>query len=631
MTDGSMTNDRIYAPLLNCFKRLSLVFLLILIFFFDQCAHIERPPGGPADSTNPFITAVFPEPGALNQSRELKAVFEFSEWIKKDLRQNHIFISPALSRKLQYEVNGNLVYVTSHSKLDSNTTYILSVQGNISDLHNITLKEGFDLVFSTGNRIDSVWFSGRIVHEKKQSKNILTGLYPVGEIRKELGYLTEPGQKTPDSLPHPRGERPMYLVPSDSNGIFYYLGIRPGTYAVLAFEDKNMNLRPDIGIEELAIGSSSLRLLKSGFEGLRLAPYDTVAPTLVSAVWEGERLDTIPEGLLTHGIIQVKFSTGMDQENVLNKDNYLLLKSDSSDTIPILHSCFKPKSEEIELWTQPLYVDSPYILICRNGRDQFYNPINPDRNSTVVKPDKKVDSLEMRISPLSFKNGDSAVFLNEPFEFYTSKIITKEILDSLKDKIITRVDDEKIAVQFALKNHHTFLITLPRLPYKGQSVVIGKKIEIKADSGKTPDSTAEGNILPDSIRDTTAVQDSGKSKIQPLGKFKLADKSNWGQCRITQSRRNLAWTLVFKSTVTSKEMVKTIRALKRNTLDSIPEGSYLLSYYADDNGNGHWDAGRLKPWAAQEAAGVLPDTLVIEAGGLNTVNIEWPPMVSGRK
>ena len=90
----------------------------------------------------------------------------------------------------------------------------------------------------------------------------------------------------------------------------------------------------------------------------------------------------------------------------------------------------------------------------------------------------------------------------------------------------------------------------------------------------------------------------------------------------------MPWTLIFKSPSSSKEIIKHTRAQKLTTLDSLPEGSYLLSYFKDDNRNQRWDRGKINPWTSQEAIGKIADTLIIEAGEMSMVTIEWPPIVS---
>ncbi|MFC1584700.1 Ig-like domain-containing protein [Fibrobacterota bacterium] len=615
------------------FRRLLLLHLLLISFtaFLCHCAHIERPPGGPEDTESPFITAVYPEPGSLNQPRRLNLKFEFSEWILKDLAQNKVFISPALSQKLQFKVKGNLVEITSGSLLDSNTTYILSVSNSVSDLHRQKIKKSYNLIFSTGSQLDTVQFSGLVQVEKKSVKNLIVGLYPTGASRNTLQHLTEPGEKVPDSLPHPGRERPMYLIPADSNGVFAYTGFRPGSYSVLAFQDQNNNLRPDIGAEEIGIGDPAFPLNKAGTIGLRLAPYDTVPPVLLSALWLGEKLDSTDGALETHGIIQLKFSKKMSDETVADINNFLVIKSDSSDTMKVFSSCFKPKSPEIELWTSPLTPDSLYIVKCLKGTDLYSNPIDSQKNIAYLTPVSAVDSLPARVFPLSFSSGDSSMFLNRPLEFFSSKLLTPSQLDIFKEEISCRVNGDSVSILISLINHHTFALILPSLPYEGQEVVFFRKFPEPPDSISLPDSGAIKPAEPDStalspaIKDTTAAAAGIKARGKKLAVFYLADKTRWGKCKVIQDGTRWRLTLAFKHLPSSKEYIKNTGKRKRATIDSLPDGPYLLSYFKDDNNNRRWDPGHISPWTSQEISGEIADTLTIEAGETKTVTVKWPP------
>ncbi|MBF0430128.1 MAG: Ig-like domain-containing protein [Fibrobacteria bacterium] len=648
-------------------KIAQMVSVLFGIFFlsglFLGCAHIEAPPGGPEDITHPTLSAVFPKPGAVNQSMELDVRLEFSEWVNKTLKQSDIFISPALPRQLKYKVNGKMITVNCASRLDSNTTYIISVKNGIKDLHNLPLEKNFNLIFTTGERLDSLSLKGKIFFPK-ESKNLIVGLYPVDERRQTLRHLTQPGDKEVDTLPHVGRERPMYLIPADTLGVFTYMGIKPGKYALLAFGDNNNNLRPDLGTEKIAIGEATLTTPFTKTQVFQLDAYDTIPPAFVSALWQGETLDSAGESLKTNGTALVKFSEDMYIPSILKRDNFLVTSADSSDTISITSICLKPGSkQELELFTQALEPESLYLVHCFKGFDQSGNSLDTAKKKAFLKVSDKIDSLPLAIQPLSFNNGDSSVFFMELPEFYINKIITPSLLDTLQNQLLCQSGSDTVLCDLIRKNHHVFSLEISPgkpLPLKGQSIMIEQLLPIPVDTisesskvtGDTletdsnaiaykRDTTVSGADIKESAPDTmdtmldsipvkdtadTSIIDSkpGFKKVL-LGSFTLPNDSNWGTCEIMQPGDRKPWTVILKHLSWKREFTYGVKPQNRHDIKQVPAGKYLVEYFHDKNINNQWDPGSLAPWSAQEARGNLEDTVVITPGKRTEVEIQWPP------
>lgn len=196
------------------------------MMFPSGCANTTTPPsGGAKDTIPPFLTKVSPLPGTVNFPRKkAKIRFTFNEYVKiKDA--NGVFLSPPLEKKPKATIKGKSVEVTFESDLDSNTTYTLDLTGAIADNNEGNLFQGFTLVFSTGDKIDSMCVTGLV-----QDCNTLMPL-------KGATVLLYKDQADSAVLLH----RPDAAARTDDWGFFSLRNIADTVYRVYALKDANNN------------------------------------------------------------------------------------------------------------------------------------------------------------------------------------------------------------------------------------------------------------------------------------------------------------------------------------------------------------------------------------------------------
>lgn len=131
------------------------------MIFSHSCANTTTPPsGGPKDTIPPVITKLDPLPGTVNVPRHKTKLFlEFNEYVTvKDPKS--LFLSPPLEKSPKFKLKGKGVLVSFESDLDSNKTYTLDVTNAIGDNNEGNMFPGYTLVFSTGDRIDSMMVTG---------------------------------------------------------------------------------------------------------------------------------------------------------------------------------------------------------------------------------------------------------------------------------------------------------------------------------------------------------------------------------------------------------------------------------------------------------------------------------------
>ena len=202
------------------------VIILAMMIFTDSCANTTTPPsGGPKDTIPPVITKISPLPGSVNVPRQkTKLYLQFNEYVViKDPKS--LFLSPPLEKTPKYKLQGKGVVVTFESDLDSAKTYTLDVTNAIGDNNEGNMFPGYTLVFSTGDRIDSMMVTGTVqdCNTLKPLKGATVMLYK--DHADSALFL----------------KRPDAAVKTDEWGYFCLRNIQDTVYRLYAIIDENSN------------------------------------------------------------------------------------------------------------------------------------------------------------------------------------------------------------------------------------------------------------------------------------------------------------------------------------------------------------------------------------------------------
>ena len=137
---------------------------LLLPVFMPSCANTtQAPSGGKKDTIPPYIVDIKPLPGATHFPLEKgKIVFVFNEYVTIKSASD-IFLSPPLEKRPKSKIQGKSVVVTFDNPLEPNTTYTLNLNGAIADNNEGNRFPGFTYVFSTGDRLDSMFVTGTVL------------------------------------------------------------------------------------------------------------------------------------------------------------------------------------------------------------------------------------------------------------------------------------------------------------------------------------------------------------------------------------------------------------------------------------------------------------------------------------
>ncbi|SIO05388.1 Ig-like domain-containing domain [Algoriphagus halophilus] len=204
---------------------------LFLAFLFYACAKQSTPMGGPRDQDPPVVLEMFPSNQSLNQRPE-EILIVFDEYIKLDNPNKNIIITPKVDKdELVITALKNTVKIELNQDLEDSTTYVFNFQKSIEDLSEGNPTENLKLVFSTGETIDSLKFSGKVNNYFPKRgflyENVIIGLY---ESNDTTDVFTAP---------------PYYLSQADSLGNFSIENIKAGKYRAYAWHDDNNSLKAE--------------------------------------------------------------------------------------------------------------------------------------------------------------------------------------------------------------------------------------------------------------------------------------------------------------------------------------------------------------------------------------------------
>jgi hypothetical protein len=196
----------------------------------SACANPVTPTGGPPDRTPPALVESTPAAGATHvQDATVRLVF--SEAVEPASVVRSLTLTPAPPQRPELRVRGRIVTLRLPTPLRPNTTYVLTFDTNLRDLHGVGLQAPITLAFSTGAAINKGRIEGRVL-------NATTG-QPVANADVYAYALL-------DSLPPARlPAQPDYRTQTDAEGRFRFTHLSEQPYFVIALIDRNRNRRPD--------------------------------------------------------------------------------------------------------------------------------------------------------------------------------------------------------------------------------------------------------------------------------------------------------------------------------------------------------------------------------------------------
>jgi len=205
-----------------------------LLVLLAGCANPVPPSGGPRDDTPPSIVQSRPVRDTVNVSTDTETLrIEFSEYIERSSLPQALSVTPPFERRPQFNWSGRSVEIRFPRSLRDSTTYIFTLDNNLSDAHGVSLENPITVAFSTGPKIDRGQIRGRIVSGRRGRPQKRVNVY---------AYALASGAVAP---PRPLPDQPSYRTQTGEEGRFTLGYMREQRYYVVALQDNNRNRTPD--------------------------------------------------------------------------------------------------------------------------------------------------------------------------------------------------------------------------------------------------------------------------------------------------------------------------------------------------------------------------------------------------
>jgi hypothetical protein len=564
------------------------VFILItgiaLIAFqglFIRCAHPVMPSGGPKDITPPQVVSTDPLAGTVNFTGKKISIL-FKEFIQLKDPGKEIFISPPMKMRPDFMVRGKSLLIGFNEKLKRNVTYTLYFGNAITDITEGNILAGYEYVFSTGDKIDSLSVDGTVVNafNLNSEKDVLV-----------MVYLDDNDTIPLDSLPY--RIPPRNVTRTDSSGHFRLNNLSREKYKIFALKDLNNNYIYDLPGEMIAFADSLVTpvLIKQP-----IPDRDTASSKTEGIKTEQIKLDSVPPGMINLLLFEETDSLQkvLDASFIGNRRVQYAFRFpvDSVRIRPLnfnpdgtwMFKEFNARRDTLICWIKPGLPDTMRLEI-RTGRtvcDTNRFVVKKGETGNVFKKRKK-EVAKLTVSPnlIGGKmdlNQQLVLTFSGPLAAYDfSKIWLYSKTDTINPGVSTGDPAERrITINYPWKPEQAYVIFFPDSVFRNIYGEVNDSTKISFRTKKPED---YGNI----ILNILIPSFKGQYIIQLMNS---------------------------KEGVLQESIIKSPQVVR---FDFINPGNYRLKVIYDNDRNGKWDSGNYNLKIQPEKVEFFPKTLSVRA------------------
>lgn len=388
---------------------LILAFAILLV----SCGQQVAPTGGPKDSIPPKLVMAIPEVNAKNFKSDRITLY-FDEYITLDNPFEKITYSPI--PKINPNADGKLRVVTIKIKdtLEPNTTYSIDFGESIKDVNEGNILKNFNYAFSTGEYIDSAFFTGQVFLAE-------TGLIDSTMVAVLHNNLDDSAVAN---------VKPRYFARLKGDGSFLFRNLKPGVYNLFAIRDQNGDRKYDQPSELIAYLDNTVlvgidtSIVLYAFEAERIDTTTVKKPAAKPAAkktedrrlrfsnnFEGGRQDLLSDLIFTSEHPLKTFDSSKIQLTDFEFKripNYSISKDSTNKKITI-----KAAWEEGEKYNliieKDLASDTLDNAILKTDTLSF----NAKKEADYGSVDLKIENLDSTLHPVVFLNKNSKTFLKQ--------------------------------------------------------------------------------------------------------------------------------------------------------------------------------------------------------------------------
>lgn len=382
-------------------KLIPFLLLVVVSLILVKCGQRGSPTGGPKDIESPIIKESSPVNKAINFN-ERKIIFEFDEYVKVGGFYNEFVISPPIANKPEFKLKGKKLILIFDTAFAENTTYSIFLGNAIKDLNGGNALTQNQLVFSTGDFVDSLTYSGEVFDAKTMRP-----------FNKGMVHLYKNNYDSVQTK-----EIPSYFA-QIINGKFKFTNLAPGDYKIFGLVDINGNYLYDLPNEEIAFTENLVKIY-----GVQ----DSIAIKLIAFQPNNNNQFVDDFSCKNRGEVQIKFNNPVkklqiDIQGHTFKKDWKILN-------------WNVKQDSLSIWSTELAdMDSFNLILDFDGlKDTLRFKMG---KRTFTKDEPITISHNMNNMANSFKDNLN-LFFNKPISSYDTALVSLKSGDISRKLIITQ-------------------------------------------------------------------------------------------------------------------------------------------------------------------------------------------------
>lgn len=396
-------------------KHKIIVFIAIALSIYtlsitnSGCAQIGMPTGGDRDSLAPVLVRASPDLKATNVQGN-RISLTFNEYVQVEDAFKNVLVTPVPKGNPEIRFNLKTVTVRLKDSLLPNTTYSINFGNSIRDVNENNIYKDFTYVFSTGDRIDSLQLSGKVILAEtgKTDSTLMVLLYR---------------NATDTSVTK---NRPDYIARVNPEGNFTFKYLPEGNFRLYALKDgdgnKSYNSKtemfgflPDDKSITIAETDSTANVLLYAYEQEKPKPVGATAAVPKPKLEKKLRYTGLPskQDLLNPLTITFNNPVTVDSQKIyLTDTNYnripdVKFSIDSTDTQLTLATDWKPETDYVLFVDKEIAKDSLGNTLTKGDTIRFVTKKTEDYGRIVMR----FTNLDLGKNPvLQFLEGETVKY-----------------------------------------------------------------------------------------------------------------------------------------------------------------------------------------------------------------------------
>jgi len=524
----------------------------LLLSIILTCANERAISGGPEDKEAPLIVFSLPENESIRVDPNTEILIKFNEQMKKATFESALQIWPRPPGEYELKSSWTWLKIRFSEALDSNETYLLTLDKGAQDLRGNGLAATYVMAFSTGSDLNAGRIAGTIAGSADIRKN--------GDLLLYRQFDTDLNQL--------RQQDADYVFQPDDAGHFELPYLAERSYMLFYHWDRNQNKLID---GDDYFGRPEVASVWARSDSV--ADKHKIWPQIVPL----ESLQLLGVSQLGEQFLQIRVNRKVSRESLASVDLFI-------DNVkqPILGSSQVEDDEfamNLDLAAQ--LKDSVQVWI-HNFQDT--NGFKLHSDTLTLRTETTFDTLALGQIHVNWWDENQTDDFRIRLESNLPLLFTSDSAFSIVNKEVDSVD-----ISGSLDKLNTMLWTF------------------KPDSALEDGKTYSWQI---DTRHIYAPLNGYDLDSLMTGKLKTVNQDSLGSLKLLQMG-----THVLECRLTGKDIDRPfkLRPGVALTIDDLPAQTYALVAYVDENGDGRYMSGGTGPAAKSEPFWFYPDEIKVRA------------------